>query len=318
MSEAAPKKTCSRSGCIKKLRQQLATYQIQKAAQEIVLTPSRLDLRWPVHVPCRVVAEAWQGWPRLVANGTSLHELKLVFRRGPTEAKALPELWPRQVWVVGALYTGLANCDLTLRPGQANRPSWDWEKMFHLLLALTVFVVKATNHTDGDAAVTESPTTTDSQTTVPTTTTISHVSSSSRATDENAGGITEAPQTCADKNCSGHGTCSLDVDHFPVCNCFVPWRGGDCQDWGDVRQEQELDGFYWPYVWIMIGVCFGLICLERLYSSCRTVYLKRQGLHGFQRVSRTDGIVAGIPQSDAEHWEHRQAGTVVELPSLDE
>eukprot|EP00808_Paulinella_micropora_P014155 g60567.t1 len=96
MSEAAPKKTCSRSGCIKKLRQQLATYQIQKAAQEIVLTPSRLDLCWPTHVPCRVVAEAGQGWPRLVENGTSLHELKLVFKRDFAEAQAPPVLWPRQ------------------------------------------------------------------------------------------------------------------------------------------------------------------------------------------------------------------------------
>eukprot|EP00808_Paulinella_micropora_P028855 g80637.t1 len=96
MSEAAPKKTCSRSGCIAELRQKLATYQIQKAAQEIVLTPSRLDLCWPTHVPCRVVAEAGQGWPRLVENGTSLHELKLVFKRDFAEAKAPPVLWPRQ------------------------------------------------------------------------------------------------------------------------------------------------------------------------------------------------------------------------------
>jgi len=45
-------------------------------------------------------------------------------------------------------------------------------------------------------------------------------------------------------------------------------------------------------VFTVIGVLAGVVCLERLYSSCRRTYRRRQGREGFSQLGQPDG--AGI------------------------
>merc|ERR1712130_415524 len=56
----------------------------------------------------------------------------------------------------------------------------------------------------------------------------------------------------------------------------------------NIISESDMDEINGGGVWSSIGmiavVICGCICLERLYSSCKKVYMKRTGRYGFSRL----------------------------------
>jgi len=107
-----------------------------------------------------------------------------------------------------------------------------------------------------------------------------------------------------DKNCSyPHGDCRQYADRFQ-CICAEPY---DIKTFCATIRTQDPPYKGWgTAVWIAMGIIFSVICLERLYASCKKVYRRRQGREGFSQLPVTDNdprinpFIHGHP--DDEDW----------------
>merc|ERR1712154_368216 len=55
-------------------------------------------------------------------------------------------------------------------------------------------------------------------------------------------------------------------------------------DLSDSDMEDISGGGVWSSIGMIAVVICGCICLERMYSSCKKVYMKRTGRYGFSRL----------------------------------
>jgi hypothetical protein len=101
-------------------------------------------------------------------------------------------------------------------------------------------------------------------------------------------GAPPSPQLQCPNDCSSHGECDTTTG---ACKCDATYLAPSClyqgvlADTEEDRAEADNDeGSLLPGLWMAVGAVIGCICLERLVSSCRRVYKRRQGRAGFSTV----------------------------------
>eukprot|EP01006_Ploeotia_vitrea_P041716 TRINITY_DN66564_c13_g4_i1.p1 TRINITY_DN66564_c13_g4~~TRINITY_DN66564_c13_g4_i1.p1 ORF type:complete len:283 (-),score=85.32 TRINITY_DN66564_c13_g4_i1:45-845(-) len=87
------------------------------------------------------------------------------------------------------------------------------------------------------------------------------------------------PVGCPDK-CAGHGDCVEKSPTTSECSCHTGYIGDNC----DSKVVPAEDDGWYQTLWIVVAIVFSVICGERLYSSCKRVYLRRTGRLGFQQL----------------------------------
>lgn len=132
-------------------------------------------------------------------------------------------------------------------------------------------------------------------------------------------GVVPRGQVCA--NCSGHGICSADSQGDPLCVCHDGWMGYFCEQ---AQPAGVNDTSYWGNIALVVGIVTAIICVERLISSCRKIYRKRQGRStaGFAQVpvlTANGSAAQGSDSEDGDEWgAHRQSRSSLELSAMRE
>ena len=94
-------------------------------------------------------------------------------------------------------------------------------------------------------------------------------------------GSTSQPTTNQSSSSQEEQGSSLDIEtdltDTPIPTPVVP-------EISESQAEEMTGGGVWSSIGLAAVVICGLICLERLYSSCKKVYQKRTGRYGFSRL----------------------------------
>jgi len=136
-----------------------------------------------------------------------------------------------------------------------------------------------------------------SSSTTSSSTSSSTTSSSTSSSTTSSSSSSTAVLNCV-KNCSyPNGECKIDIfdKNQSRCYCVSPFSEIDsCSSY--IKGETPYKG-WGTAVWIAVGIVICVICLERMYSSCKKVYRRRQGREGFSMVPVTDATETRINPS---------------------